>query len=156
MASSDDLMALGNGLRAEVPGLIAPALDQLRRDITASFTQLNDAALQEIKTQTSTMSTALAQQQAAMSSFIETAMNAKFASAEEGFLAEQKRVQGMTDGLEKDQATLKAAIESVSEGQLAAVPTMLAERRAKNDTMLQHVHGIFKQDMHDMHERFKQ
>ena len=83
---------MGNGLRAEVPGLVAPVLDQLRRDITASFTQLNDAALQEIKTQTSAMSAALAQQQTAMSSLIETAMNAKFASAEEGFLAEQTRV----------------------------------------------------------------
>ena len=143
MASSEDLMAMGTDLRNES----AAAIDQLRRDVTTSFTQVNDAALQEIKTQTTAMSAALVQQQAAMTSLVEQATNAKFASAEAGCLAEQKRVQALTDVLEAKLLAFKEAIETVSEGKLMEVPQLLLTHEQANKVMINTVHTMLKADL---------
>ena len=146
MASSEDLMAMGRDIRNES----AAALDQLRRDITASFTQVNDAALQEIKTQTKALSDEVAQSQAALAGLVERATAAKFAAAEAGFLAEQRRVQSLNDELEARSTALKAAIETVSEWKLAEVPQLLLTYSQEHKTMVNTVHQLLRSDIEVM------
>ena len=131
MVSVGDLEAVGNSLRAEIPGIVAAMIANAKAETDVQFKELNDRAVVEIQTMGLKMTQQQQQQQQADSQYtatINTAVAQKFDEANASFKAEHERISAMIEQLRQEIAT-------VHSGALDGLPARLLANE-------QHASGI--------------
>ena len=119
----NDMMANVQSLRDDVTELTRGAINQVGAELSASLTDLNDRAVNDI----TSMGATLARYQESLSSNVEEATTSKFEQVNEGFMAESRRVHTLiqsqadatselADDTRQEVTEVKAQISSIDHG----------------------------------------
>ena len=124
--SPDDLAGAMNGLRGEIPGIVAPLVAGLRGEITSAFKDLHDRSLVEINTQITVLKDQVEATRQATVAEIQRVTGDKLEAANAAFVAEQARLTTSVTELQRAIDTVGQA----GQGDIAKFSELLAKHDA--------------------------